>query len=457
VGSPDVPFRWFGTLLLVLLAGYMFFGRSFAYLHVPGTPVFIGEVVLFVGVIEAVRYHSYVRGTIRSDGVLKALLAFGLLGVVGLSWNVTTYGIDAIRDSAIWYYGAYSVLVATMIRLRPDYIDHLESRFHAVLPYFLRWAPVAVVITRMASLPNIPGTQTALNSYKPGDIGVFTALALAYLWIRDARTRPRWQVYVLTFVGVVALLVAGSQNRGGFVSALAALAVVLLLWRGRQLMVVAMAASVILVVLVALTLDLRLSVGAREVSVVQVAENVVSLLDRDSAAADGYLAGTVEWRQNFWRLALDDALSPEHALIGQGYGPILASRYGYQTAAAGGVPLRSVHNSHLTILVRGGVPTAIAWLFLWGAWYRRTIRIARSDPDASASMRAIRERSIVLLAGVTGILVNAVFDPTLEGPQVAIWVWCILALGLEGRPPPAVPYLENGWAELHGGNNGQRR
>jgi hypothetical protein len=437
VGSPDVPFRWFGTLLLLLLAGYMFFGRSFAYLHVPGTPVFIGEVVLFVGVIEAVRYHSYVRDTIRSDRVLKALLAFGLLGVVGLSWNLTTYGIDAVRDSAIWYYGAYSVLVATMIRLRPDYLDHLEARFHAVLPYFLLWAPVAVVVNRMASLPSIPGTQTALNSFKPGDIGVFTALALAYLWIRDARSRPRWQVYVLTFVGVLALLVAGSQNRGGFVSALAALAVVMLLWRGRQLMVVAMAASAVLVVLVGLTLDLRLSVGSREISVVQVAENVLSVLDRDGAGEDGQLAGTVEWRQDFWRLAIDDALSPEHILAGQGYGVVLASRYGYQTAGAGGVPLRSVHNSHLTVLVRGGLPAAVAWLVLWWAWYRRMIRSARVievERREEDSARTMRDRSIVILAGVTGILVNAVFDPTLEGPQVAIWVWCLLALGLAVAP-----------------------
>jgi hypothetical protein len=34
------------------------------------------------------------------------------------------------------------------------------------------------------------------------------------------------------------------------------------------------------------------------------------------------------------------------------------------------------------------------------------------------------------MVGVTAILVNAYLDPTLEGPQVAIWLWTLVGLGL---------------------------
>ena len=36
----------FISALILVLAGYLFFDRAFAWLHIPGTPLFIGEAVL---------------------------------------------------------------------------------------------------------------------------------------------------------------------------------------------------------------------------------------------------------------------------------------------------------------------------------------------------------------------------------------------------------------------------
>ena len=36
----------------------------------------------------------------------------------------------------------------------------------------------------------------------------------------------------------------------------------------------------------------------------------------------------------------------------------------------------------------------------------------------------------VCVVGAVAILVNAYFDPTLESPQVAIWLWTIVGIGL---------------------------
>jgi len=43
--------RAFELGLLLLLAGYLLFDRAFAWLHVPGTPLFIGELVLMSGLL----------------------------------------------------------------------------------------------------------------------------------------------------------------------------------------------------------------------------------------------------------------------------------------------------------------------------------------------------------------------------------------------------------------------
>ena len=34
------------------------------------------------------------------------------------------------------------------------------------------------------------------------------------------------------------------------------------------------------------------------------------------------------------------------------------------------------------------------------------------------------------IVGVTAILVNAYFDPTIESPQVALWLWTLVGLTL---------------------------
>jgi hypothetical protein len=45
---------WFTPALGLLLWGYLF-NKTFAYVHVPGTPVFVGEIVLAISIVEVLR------------------------------------------------------------------------------------------------------------------------------------------------------------------------------------------------------------------------------------------------------------------------------------------------------------------------------------------------------------------------------------------------------------------
>jgi hypothetical protein len=37
------------------VAGYLLFDRAFAWIHIPGTPIFVGEVALAAGLVVIIR------------------------------------------------------------------------------------------------------------------------------------------------------------------------------------------------------------------------------------------------------------------------------------------------------------------------------------------------------------------------------------------------------------------
>jgi O-antigen ligase len=123
-----------------------------------------------------------------------------------------------------------------------------------------------------------------------------------------------------------------------------------------------------------------------------------------------------------------DALSPSYILSGRGFGTVLAFEYGIETPRADGVaPLRSAHHSHLTILARTGLPGFGLWVLIWLVWIQNMVRWglrgARNGWSASAALSAL------VLAAVVGYLVNTYFDPAVDGPKGAIWIWSLMALG----------------------------
>src|SRR5437879_4826483 len=93
---------WLALLSLTLL-GYALFGKGWAYLGVP--PVFIGEAVLFCGVVLFLFVGRW-RGLFDIPAVWPLLLlqAWGLFR----TWpDLSVYGKDALRDAVIWGYSAF--------------------------------------------------------------------------------------------------------------------------------------------------------------------------------------------------------------------------------------------------------------------------------------------------------------------------------------------------------------
>lgn len=445
-------FVWFTPALGLLLGGYLFFSKSFAYLHVPGTPVFVGEIVLAIGLAEALRIPSPWRHLLNRAPALRVVLALFAVCLVRLSSDYPAYGLDAIRDASIAYYGLFALLAAAAVVCEPTFVPRLLGWYRRVLPAFLLWAPVAVLMANVGALSGVtvPGTDTAINSFKTGDFGVQIAAAVAFLWLERPRTEGGRSgslstTVALSLVGLLGLFTCFTQSRGGFLAGGATLLVVAAsLSPGRRgRLAVPIAAGLATIALLALLFDVRFTTSNREVSLQQVVANTLSIFHSGNSSSEN-LSGTVEWREQFWRRIRIEMLTTGAWRTGLGFGPVLGVRFG-DDRLTDAAPLRSAHNSHLTIFARTGVMGLGIWALLWLVWCARLHRWIRRrrggvrDPDGAIAGW--------LLAAAVGMLVNAYFDPSLEGPQACIWLYVIVGVGAaltRSQRPLSAPGLRGG-------------
>jgi hypothetical protein len=447
-------FVWFTPSLGLLLGGYLFFSKSFAYIHIPGTPLFVGEVVLGIGIVEVLQVRSPWRHLLATAPVLKVLAAFMAVCSIRLARDLPVYQLDAIRDSSIWYYGIFAFLVAAAAVREPTFVPRLLRWYRLVLPWYFLWAPFAIVLAQADGLAGIsvPGTGTPINSFRFNDIAVHLGLGLAFLWLGVDRLiegyRPRVRDAWLSVLGVLALLVAASQSRGGFLAALGtgAVAFAYLPAGRRRRLVFSVTAGLLIVLTVVWSLNLRLEGERRDVSLQQLTANLASIA---GSSDNEELSGTVQWREGFWEQVLNDLLTSQAWLNGIGFGPILPERYEVDVGNTNNdpnvQPLRSVHNSHLTILARVGFPGFGLWILLWLTLGMQLIRWVRRRPGGVRDPEAAL--GVWYLASVVGFLIGAYFDPSLEGPHAGIWLFTLVGLGAahsrvaQARPEVAAPAL----------------
>ncbi len=416
------------TAILFVLAGYLFFDKAFAWIHVPGTPAFIGEMVIAFGIVVFLGTHPRLGLIIRTSPALQALLVFMAWGALLLVLALPTWGLDAVRDAAIWYYGIIAVFVAVLMVADPGRLGRWLRLFGKAIPYMFLWFPVAIVLDAAFyySFPVIPDSNVSIVAHRTGNIGVITASALAFLWLvdRDSEVFDRRQRTTLTVLATVIILFAATRNRGGFVSGAIVLFIAfILMYRERSNMASIMVGVSVLLVAVALFANLRIQLfEGREVSVEQFLNNIVSVVDR--SAGGSRQASTTQWRIDIWNRVLDD-VSTEHPVAGFGPGPDLGRRYGITTDEE--APLRNPHNSHVSVLARMGFVGLALWGFFWVAFFVEMWQLRRR----LLARGRIRDGAIIvwLIASVVGILINAIFDPTLEGPQVAWWLWAFVGFG----------------------------
>ncbi|MGF7237806.1 MAG: O-antigen ligase family protein, partial [Frankia sp.] len=433
------PFRWFTPALLVILTGYMFFGRSFAYVGIPGTSIFIGEMVFALGVIEAVKARRVIRARFVMSPPFRVLAVFIALCAIRLLVDLPKYRMGAVRDAAIGYYPIYAFLVAAAVMTDPGFVHRLLRWYVRVFPFFLLWVPFSVVLSKDKALSSttVLGSSTPINTFVNPVTAVLTAMALTFLWLglrtQAGKRTERRTAELFVILGILGLLMLWSQARTALLTVTIVCGITLLFVGAprRRYVLLHAFGSIALLVAIALMLNLHANVGGRQVSVGQATTNILSLVNKKSGGneeAKSGLQGTVSWRKQYEEKIIKDSLVWKHAFTGQGFGPVLSRKYALGSAqAAGAEPLRNAHNSYVTILARTGLPGLGLWILMWIAWFRYVGGLARTRRRGNRLLPATL--AAWLVAGVAGFMTAALSDPTFEGPQGAIWAWTLVGLG----------------------------
>ena len=442
----------YGRLLGPLLAGYLLLDKAFAYLHLPGTPAYIGELVLTIGALGVLTATGYLRIPVRDEPVLALLAAFFLWGLIRLPPGLQTYGIkNAARDFALCYYCFFAFFTVAALARDPDLLDRWLAQLARFVPWLLLWLLFDLLEgTKLsAHAPNVPfsGGISVLN-HKPGNDAIAALLALGSMWlfpqIRSARSRWLWSL-----IALLVMALSATQNRGGLLGATAGAVVGLAFLPSRErLRLIVRAVAVIGIGLgLAIQLSLQIPGGpdGRPFSASQLATNVLSI----EGAAQGNVTGTAAARDLLWSLIYRQQVADGRLIDGYGFGVNLPYLVNDTQITSGADPLRSPHNSSDDVLARLGLIGISLWIALWLGWYRRMVtgcwRLARRG------MHAHRQVGVLCMMVVTAILVSSFFDPQLEGAQVAALMWTAFGVGVAvtsfrgwfGWPTPASATAES--------------
>lgn len=408
----------------VSLIGYAFLGKGYSYIGVP--PLFVGEMALAVGLLALWRVGTV--GIRSHRGLLALLGVFMLIGLLNTVPYIGEYGIEALRDSVIWLYAAFALIVAGLL-LRLNWLERAVRQYARVIPWFLLFAPLSFILFKFFKdvIPAWPGSDTPLLYPKGGDIAVHLAGVVAFLLLglhdrftlHDRRQAwHEWLWWALVLLGLLSL----SQGRAALLT-VAVIGLFIILLRpssgwGRPLYLVA----ILLTLLVATNLKINLG-GQRDISAESLLLNVQSITgDSGSDVREG----TRTWRLNWWSDIVDYTVYGPYFWTGKGYGINLADSDGYQVSSDRS--LRNPHNGHMTFLARSGVPGFLAWAALQLAF---GFSLLRASFRARAAFQTLWANIFLwIFAYWMAFLINASFDVYLEGPQGGIWFWCVFGFGL---------------------------
>jgi len=407
--------RLFLTALCICLLGYAALGRAFAYVHVG--PAYVGEALLVLGILaalEARRLHLVARSP-----VIVALLLFMCLSSIATVPHIPTYGLYALRDAALWGYGLFAIVVASVL-LRTQALSSLLRTYGRFLPYMIAWFPIGIGLSNTDILSSI-----GLNlSLKPADAAVHLAAAAAYLLLLDRDpqwgrpARPRAATWLFWLVATALTLASRTS-----LLVVAAVLMLVSLMRPLNVRLYHLLFITLTFIVVVLVVDPRLEIRGRTVSVTDVYQRIEGIFDQSE---DPGAEGSKQFRLNWWTDIIRYTFTGDHFWTGKGYGINLADDDGYQVTRDGS--LRNPHNGHLTVLARSGVPGFVAWIYLQFAYLASMIRAYQRSRMQQGQFTSATY--LWLICCWLALAIKASFDVYLEGPQGGIWYWTIIGVGV---------------------------
>lgn len=444
---------------LVLVTGYLFFGKGFAYFGF--RPLYIAEIGLLLGGLAIV-------AALLGDGSVRSVpwrhpitLSFALFVIWQVGRTVPflgQFGLMAARDAMVWGYAGFAILAYLL--LGHDEVDWIvQEYFPKLARVYLLWLPLAFFFVKLHPLEIFyPGSPVPVLWLKSGDVGVhLVGIAGFFLLLRDAnekRTSLReWGWWVLWAAGWAMFT---ASNRAGMFSTLLGIAGIAVLRPRSKWWRPLISMGLVLGVLYVTALRIPIS-DHEELSFRQFRVNLATsvepfLSERETEAmptgdeeerntpveddgeqtspqsgeggvGTGALRGTIRWRLDWWKKIVNETVFGPHFWLGRGYG--------YNLAKDGDIDLsrdpdlRSPHNVFITILGHAGVPGLLLWIIFLSVFL---VAMLREAVTGDGHWRE-RRYAVWLIPYWSAFVFNASFDVFLEGPMGGVPYWLLVGLG----------------------------
>jgi hypothetical protein len=410
--AQDVGLRRWVAATVVVVGGYLVFQRPFAYLGVPGVPLFVGEVLLaaFFVFRPKVSGHRLISAMLEPSPL--GALAWGLVLVLGYGLVLFVRGyFDGyprrilLQELVFNVYPLYILLGLWLAERRADLLE----RFLLVLAWITGIYGIVYITFLNNTFRTLPGTNVLLFRAPIGQ--AFLLLALMAFRPRGYRM---WVPFGLNLVVLLAI-----QSRASY----AGFAVGLLVWallskRIGRTMVVGVVVVALLGVASILDIRVQFSRGASEFSADNIAAAVIAPFDEQAAAQYSddarNFSGTTQWRKTWWAGIWDSVHSdPKLTAFGPGYGFQLTSTADLRSSDP---DLRTPHNWFMYALGYGGWLGVLTFVFLLLALAHLLWQAFRRTGQAFG------------LAFLAAAVTVATFSNFFETPYAAIPIWVICGM-----------------------------
>jgi len=414
-----VHLPWYVKLLLAYLAAITIIGKGPTYLGVP--PLYWGEITMAAGLLLIAPQIKRTDFLQRSRALTIAIAGFMVLGAVSTALSVPRWGMDALRDAAMWYYALFYFIGLGLASQKAvaNRVWYLLRTFW-MLALVWNTADLLLQHTLSQSGPIIPWRGVPLFFNARDEAGQNLVLgAMIVLCTGTLSKRPAMRA-VLVPVALVGLAVfAASEGRAMRIGVVSGASVVLLLsfapkgipHFNTRLLKLAVCGIPVLALAVAAAPD-----------------RVVKLTHLDRfAEADPYdPEGTAGWRLIWWQRLYAEVMKRNPA-FGLGFGESLHVYHPLLRDSQEEFVVRSPHNFNITIFTRMGVVGLLLWITIVAAGIGALFgRLWRGSAGGQPYTPERRDELTFWVMMLVCTVVNSSLGVLMEGPVLGIWFWFAL-------------------------------
>ena len=463
---PAKGIPWSIGILIAYLVLIAIFGKGPTYLLYP--PFYLGEIVLVCSVTYCLFRRGWRRFLLPDEtGITILILCFMLLGAARSVPGVFEYGLEAVRDAAVWYYAIFFFVGMEVAR-------HTEWRAKIWRVLVIGWSGALIW-----GLVNVVSKQ--FFHVRPADLGLLILpwrgesvlsndeygmveqMALGALIVLNPRLRQKhygWALYLLIPLAILGVgMTIAAHGRGVRVGLAMGVLITLMLYLapGRLLMSARRFGAGFLGLCALLVVGLMVA-----------PDFVARQTNFSRFTSGGADQANTQYRTTWWR-HLYAAVNSENPVVGLGFGQNLnhynplITRNAYRIGMDFGDgnnpnerwPVRSPHSINMTIFSRMGYLGGALWLAILalglGGLFSQVWKGKWRGKKFSMDGREEMAFWLVMLVATWG---NASFGVLMEGPVLGIWFW--FALGYSRRlsrsasmtPVPVTlrnSYLQTSW------------